>query len=229
MLARRHACAWSLEREPATGCRLCRRGPASDALSPRHPGGQEARPSRLRGLITRARSRPRAVRRLLPSIRSASTVVGPSIPTVRREPGFHPTFRGAVGLRWLLVHPRVSRAVEDRRVESSWVRGSLWQRALARYLSTLALRWLAAEALPQPVPNSDTSCRAGRALVGWRSPNRKNAVRPRTLDVYFVGSSPARGLAPTAEVGPPHSLPRERKRDPPHPRCLRSRRTPLLK
>jgi len=50
--------------------------------------GQEARPSRLRGFITRARSRPRAARRLLPSIRSASTVVGPSIPTVRQSRAF---------------------------------------------------------------------------------------------------------------------------------------------
>lgn len=71
--------------------------------------GQGARPSRLRGLITRARPRPRAARRLLPSIRSASTVVGPSIPTVRRV-GLSPGSCGAVGLRWFLMHPRVSEA-----------------------------------------------------------------------------------------------------------------------
>jgi hypothetical protein len=47
--------------------RLCHPGPASDALSPRAPEGEGARPCRFRAFITPGRTWPRAARRLLQS------------------------------------------------------------------------------------------------------------------------------------------------------------------
>jgi len=60
--------------------RLCRPGPASDALSLRAPEGGGARHGRFRALFAPGRTVPRAARRLLQSKRSASTTDGPSKP-----------------------------------------------------------------------------------------------------------------------------------------------------
>lgn len=183
MFARRRACAWSLEREPATGCRLCRRGPASDALSPRRPVGQEARPGRLHGLITRARSRPHAVRRLLPSIRSASTVVGPSIPTVGGA-RLSPELRRAVGLRWLLVHPRVSGAARGPQSRVFLGQG------LVLAASSRSLPEHPRTAMARSGGFAPTRSELGHLMSRWprpawlESPYRKNAVRRRTRRIF---------------------------------------------
>lgn len=168
MPARRRAFTRNLERGPATGRRLCRRGPASDALSPHRPvRGWRLDQLAFRRFITRARLRPCAVRRLLPSLRSASTVVGPSTPTFGRWTRLSPC---PPSRSWSAVAPRAPprERGSSRTAESSLPgSGALgWQQARARYLGTLASRWLAAEASPQPVRNSDTSCRARRALHG---------------------------------------------------------------
>jgi hypothetical protein len=149
--------------------RLCRLGPASDALSPHAPGGGGARQGRFRAFITPGRTLPRAARRLLQSKQSASTTDGPSKPRspVRPLDSHRVPYLGAGparGVEW----PREQSPFRRPGVEDSRVRGRFGeQKARAIPLRPLPPRLLAVEALPQPDRLSDTSRRTARLRAGW--------------------------------------------------------------
>jgi len=112
--------------------RLCRLGPASDALSPHAPGGGGARQGRFRAFITPGRTVPRAARRLLQSKQSASTTNGPSKPRSPVRPlDFHRApYLGAGparGVEW----PREQSPFRRSGAEDSRVRGRLSSGGLA--------------------------------------------------------------------------------------------------
>jgi hypothetical protein len=149
--------------------RLCRLGPASDALSPHAPEGGGARQGRFRALITPGRSLPRAARRLLQSKQSASTTDGPSKPHPRSRPlDFHrapyPGAGPARGVEW----PREQSPFRRSGAEDSRVRGRFieWT-ARAIPLRPLPPRLLVVKALPQPDRLSNTSRRTARLHAGW--------------------------------------------------------------
>jgi hypothetical protein len=112
--------------------RLCRLGPASDALSPPAPEGGGARQGRFRAFITPGRTMPRAARRLLQSKQSASTTDGPSKPHSPVRPlDFHRApYLGAGparGVEW----PREQSPFRRSGAEDSRVRGRLVSGRLA--------------------------------------------------------------------------------------------------
>lgn len=112
--------------------RLCRLGPASDALSPHAPEGGGARQGRFRAFITPGRTVPRAAHRLLQSKESASTTNGPSKPRSPVRPlDFHRApYLGAGparGVEW----PREQSPFHRSGAEDSRVRGRLVSRGLA--------------------------------------------------------------------------------------------------